>query len=444
VDIKRWHNRNESNMKQDSSLKSPRGQRHSPIAAEQRKTAVTKRGRLSKSPLNDSQFEPDLGAAIELVMELMAIPGPSGKEQAVAEQITKYLVAAGANPRDIRHDKAHAKTPFNGEIGSLILSLPGTVRAPRRLLMAHMDTVPVCVGSKPIRKGHFIQSSDPNTGLGADDRAGCTVVLSAALAILKWKLPHPPLTFYWAIQEEVGLYGARNADLKLLGTPKLAFNWDGGPAEKLTIGATGGYRMDIEVTGLASHAGTAPEKGISAIAIAALAIADLHRDGWHGLVARGKERGTSNVGVIQGGDATNVVTERVRLRAEARSHSPSFRGRIVKAIEQAFQRAAREVKSATGKRGSVTFDGRLDYEAFRLADDESCVVAAERALRAIGVEPFRAISNGGLDANWMTAHGLPTVTLGCGQMNVHTTSEQLDIAAFETACRAALRLATAT
>jgi tripeptide aminopeptidase len=325
----------------------------------------------------------------------------------------------------------------------LILSLPGTVRAPRRLLMAHMDTVPVCVGSKPTRKGGLIQSADPNTGLGADDRAGCAVVLCAALTILKRKLPHPPLTFYWAIQEEVGLYGARNADLKLLGHPELAFNWDGGPAEKITIGATGGYRMAIDVRGLASHAGTAPEKGVSAIAVASLAIADLQRAGWHGLVARGKERGTCNIGVIQGGDATNVITERVRLKAEARSHSPAFRERIVKAIEKAFLRAAREVKSIAGKRGSVTFDGRLDYEAFRLAEDEPCVLAAEAALRSIGAQPFRAISNGGLDANWMTAHGLPTVTLGCGQMNVHTTSEQLDIAAFETACRTALRLAMA-
>jgi tripeptide aminopeptidase len=409
-----------------------------------------KRNRGNKSPQlprqafeSSNPIEPDSVAALKLAKELMAIPGPSGKERAVAEFIAERLVAAGASLRDIRHDKAHTKTPFDGEIGSLIFSLPGTVRAPRRLLMAHMDTVPVCVGSKPIRKGDFIQSADPNTGLGADDRAGCAVVLSAALTILKQKLPHPPLTFYWAIQEEVGLYGARNADLRLLGTPKLAFNWDGGPAEKLTIGATGGYRMDIAVTGLASHAGTAPEKGVSAIAIASLAIADLHRDGWHGLVARGKERGTSNVGVIQGGDATNVVTQFVRLRAEARSHNPAFRGRIVKAIEGAFGRAAREVKSVTGKRGSVTFDGRLDYEAFRLSDDEPCVVAAEAALRSIGKEPVRAISNGGLDANWMTAHGLPTVTLGCGQMNVHTTGEQLDIAAFETACRVALRLATA-
>ena len=50
--------------------------------------------------------------------------------------------------------------------------------------MAHMDTVPICLGCKPTIDGDFVRSADPNTGLGADDRAGATVILSAALAIL--------------------------------------------------------------------------------------------------------------------------------------------------------------------------------------------------------------------------------------------------------------------
>ena len=44
----------------------------------------------------------------------------------------------------------------------------------------------------------------------------------------------------------------------------------------------------------------------------------------------------------------------------------------------------------------------------------------------------------------MTAHRIPTVTLGCGQMQIHTTSEFLDIKAFQRACGVALRLATET
>jgi tripeptide aminopeptidase len=391
---------------------------------------------------SSSATEPDLDEALQLVMDLMAIPGLSGDEAAVAEFVTELLRAAGAPAAAVRTDRAHKRTPLAGNTGNLIFRLPGTVRAPRRLLMAHMDTVPICRGARPKLDDGFVRSADPKTGLGADDRAGVAVVLSAALAILRHKLPHPPLTFFWPIEEEIGLYGARFAELGLLGNPKLAFNWDGGGLDRVTIGATGGYRMNIEIEGRASHAGVCPEQGVSAIGIAGLAIAELQNGGWHGDVRKGKHRGTSNIGVIAGGEATNVVTDRVRLKAEARSHDPPFRGRIVKAFETAFQRAARQVKSSLGRRGAVSIDGRLDYEAFRLPDDEPCVVAAEQALRAIGVEPFQAISNGGLDANWMTARGIPTVTLGCGQIEAHTVNERLDVAAFQGACRVALRLAT--
>jgi tripeptide aminopeptidase len=381
--------------------------------------------------------------ARELVLQLMAIPGPSGQEGRVIESICARLRQAGADPATIQIEPPPPQTPVAGEVGSLIFKLPGTQRGPRRLLMAHLDTVPICVGCQPIVDGQFIRSANPATGVGADDRAGVAVLLSTAMAILEHGLPHPPLTFYWPVQEEIGLYGARHAKLARLGKPTLAFNYDGGPAEKLTCGATGGYRLSIDIQGLASHAGGAPEQGISAIAIASLAIADLVRNGWHGDIRQGKHRGTSNVGVFHGGDATNVVTDHVHLKAEARSHDPKFRAKIVKEIESAFQRAAREVKNVIGKTGRATIEGRLDYESFRLADDERCILAAEEAVRATGGEPYRAISNGGLDANWMSAHGLPTVTLGCGQMNPHTISERLDLAAFSRACQVALVLATA-
>jgi tripeptide aminopeptidase len=399
---------------------------------------------LFPSPVSALNNGPDLDEALDLVMQLMAIPGVSGDELAVAKFITDRLLEAGAPADAIRTDRAHERTPLAGNVGNLIFKLPGTTRAPRRLLLAHMDTVPVCLGAKPMLKDGFVRSADPNTGVGADDRAGAAVVLAAALAILRHKPPHPPLTFFWPIQEEVGLFGARHGELNLLGGPKLAFNWDGGTLERVTIGATGGYRMQIEVQGLASHAGVAPELGVSAAAIAGLAIAELVDGGWHGAVKKGKRTGTSNIGPINGGVATNVVVDRVQLKAEARSHDSAFRGQIVRAYEKAFARAAKQVRSATGVQGKVTIDGRLDYDSFHLADDEPCVLAAEAAMRSEGVTPFRSISNGGLDANWLSARGIPTVTLGCGQMNAHTISERLEVAAFRGACKIAYRLATGT
>jgi tripeptide aminopeptidase len=392
----------------------------------------------------EGPFEPDLKRALDLVMKMMPIPGKSGEEREIARFVTDTLRKAGVPAKAIVSDNAQEKAVIRGNQGNLILQLPGTLRGPRRMLTAHLDTVPLCVGCKPKRSGDVVRSSDPKTALGADNRAGAAVLLNTALEIVSRGLPHPPVTFCWFIQEEVGLYGARNVQKSLLGNPKLVFNWDGGAASKLTVGATGAYRLTIRVSGLASHAGVAPQKGVSAIAIAGLAIADLHRNGWHGQVVKPEGTGTSNVGVIQGGEATNVVTDHVAIRAEARSHNPEFRKRIVDEIEVAFQRAAAEVRSVEDRAGSIEFERRMDYESFELAAEEPCVLAAEAAVQAVGLAPVRAISSGGLDANWMTERGLPAVTLGCGQVAPHTVAEALDIREYEHACRIGLRLATGT
>jgi tripeptide aminopeptidase len=383
-----------------------------------------------------------LRKAQTLLIDLLAIPGISGQERPVMDFLRKKLLAAGADPKMLRSDDAHRRSPKGGEVGNLVLKLPGTCTAPRRLMSAHVDTVPLCAGARPVRRKNFLLPAEKHTGLGADDRAGTAVVLAAALTILEEQLPHPPLTFLWTVQEEVGLYGSRFVRLGLLGKPQLAFNFDGGSADKVTFGATGGYRMDIHIHGRASHAGVAPELGVSAVVIASRAIAQLDEEGWHGKIVKGGCTGTSNVGVIRGGDATNVVTPLVEVRAEARSHDSRFRRRIIQTIARVFQEAAREVKNSKGQSGKVRIAGRLDYESFRLPDDDSSLLAAELAIRNRGGRPLRTISNGGLDANWLTVHGIPTVSLGAGQQNAHTTAERLDLAEFHKSCQTALLLAT--
>ena len=402
------------------------------------------RQRLTVASNDTSKNRQKAGAfaqAIDLVLNLMPIPGPSGKEGEISAYVQEKIIAAGIERKQITIDDAFKRSPIGGETGNLVVHLPGTLKAPSKLFSAHLDTVPLCVGTKPVLKGRLIVSSDPTTGLGADNRAGVAVLLNTLLAIVSKNLPHPPITFCWFVQEEVGLLGSRYMRKSLLGKPSAAFNYDGGAANKVTIGATGGYRMNGVVRGLASHAGGSPEKGISAIAIASLAIADLVRSGWHGLIEKGNSRGTSNVGVIEGGAATNVVCNEVHLKAEARSHSPKFREKIVREIHKSFSRAAREVRNVAGARGSVEFEGRLDYESFLLPRDSPSVLAAQNAIQTVGLDPILSVSNGGLDANWLFVHGIQSVTLGCGQVSPHTVEEALDIREFENACAIALELA---
>ena len=78
-----------------------------------------------------------------------------------------------------------------------------------------------------------------------------------------------------------------------------------------------------------------------------------------------------------------------------------------------------------------------------LNEHEDAKVTKE-AIEAEGGKAEISISNGGLDANWLAANGVPAVTLGCGQKDIHTVNEKLDIEQYELACRQALRLVTAT
>ena len=379
---------------------------------------------------------------VELLHQLLVIPGPScGRERWRNTSAVHYKMQ-GDSAANMVEDDVQRRSPHGGEVGNLIVALDGPRKGPRRLLMAHLDTVPICVGSKPVVRNGVIQSGTRRAGsvpiIGVGSPSFCT----RRAGSLRERPDHPPITFLWTVQEEIGLCGARFLKKSLLKRPRLGFNWDGGGATAITIGATGGYRMTIDVRGLASHAGNAPERGVSAIAIAAEAIAQLQRDGWHGRIERNGKLGTSNVGVISGGDATNVVTDHVQLRVEARSHDAGFRQQIVRQLERAFRQAVQKVRNVNGQRGRVEFHGSLDYESYRLAEDEPSVVAAERAIRALGREPELRVTNGGLDANWMAVHGIPTVSMGCGQRNQHMTSEAVVIDEFLLACDIAWQLAT--
>ncbi|KAA5546148.1 M20/M25/M40 family metallo-hydrolase [Roseiconus nitratireducens] len=385
-------------------------------------------------------FEVDESEALERYLALTAIRGRSGEEKDVADEIVHRLVDAGLDPDHLQFDGAERRTRIAGNCGNLIVHLPGSGDGPRTLLSAHMDTVPICLGSEPYVDGDQVRSRGA-TGLGADDRSGCAAILTAAIARLRHggdSLPPAVLAFF--IQEEVGLEGARHLDVSRIGKVDRAFNFDGGPVEKVTIGAIGGERMEITLTGIPAHAGVAPENGASAIVMAARAIADLDARGWLGRVEKEQGVGTANVGVIQGGEATNVITPAVVMRAEARSHDPAMRTKIVSELRSAFESAAASVQNAEGLGGECQFRSHVDYEAFRLPEGDPSVDALEDAIRGLGREPYQKLAGGGLDANWLAQHGINAVTVGCGQQNIHTADERLQIPDYFDACRIATHL----
>jgi tripeptide aminopeptidase len=390
----------------------------------------------------------DRDAALDRLMRFLAVEGITGEEAQIGKTVADALTEAGVPRKAIHFDDANQRIPLPTQTGNLIATLPGTTDGPRLLFMTHLDTVPLCAGARPERRGNRIVASTP-TALGGDNRTGCGVLVTLAATLLKERLPHPPLTLLFTVREESGLWGARFVNQGELGDPQLAFNFDGRSASDLTIAAVGADRWVVEITGKAAHAGVHPEHGVSATAVASLALADVVRGGWFGKVVRDGKKGTSNVGSVAGRDggsagvATNVVTDFARVRGESRSHDVRFIGAITSAYRDAFRAAAREVHDTKKRGAKVRFEARRDYYPFRLKATAPVVRYAEAAARAAGLTPTLRSSNGGLDANWLVRHGLPTVTLGAGQNNIHTVEEFVEVPEYLDGCRLALALATA-
>ncbi len=393
---------------------------------------------------NDIETE----AAVERLMRFLAVEGVTGRERAIGTEVEKALRKAGVPASAVRFDSANERVPLPTETGNLIVRLPGTKPdAPQLLFSTHLDTVPLCAGAVPVRSKNRITAKGA-TALGGDNRTGVACLVTLAATLLERKLPHPPLTLLFTVREESGLFGARYLDPADLGGVTMGFNVDGkGPAE-LTVGAVGAERWEAEIVGRASHAGVHPEQGISATLAASMALTEAARGGWFGKIRRAGREGTANVGVFGGrdgksaGEATNVVTDYVHLRGESRGHDPAFVKKITAAWREAFLHAASEVRDHKGRGAKAKFTTKLDYHSFRLKDDAPVVRRAMRAAESVGLTPTLKVGNGGLDANWLVRHRIPTVTFGAGQHNIHTTEEYVDVKMFVDGCRMALALAT--
>lgn len=380
--------------------------------------------------------------ALQHLMDLLAIEGPSGKETKVVKCISSKLLAAGCDPSWITTDQAHEKLGEGYETGNLIIQLPGTIQAPRIMFSAHMDTVPLCKGAIPKIEGDRIVSGG-ETGLGADDRTGCAAMVALAETLLCEKPEHPPITFLFVIAEEGGLFGSRHVDFEELGHPIMGFNLDGQYPNEIVIGAMGAMRWEANIVGKSSHAGLYPQKGISAGLIASRTIHTIAKRGYFGKIDLPEGKGTSNVGTFYGGEATNQVMDTLTLTGECRSHDPDFLEQIVQVYRETFDLEAQSVTNDAGVCGHVNFQTFSDYRAFRIDEQEPCVQRACAAVKSVGLEPNPLIMDAGLDANNFNEKGFPVVTLGAGAHHFHTIDEYVEISEYLTACQVLLHIATA-
>jgi tripeptide aminopeptidase len=352
-----------------------------------------------------------------LFLELVQIDSLSRREHAVALRLQREVESAGAA---CRFDSAGEKV--RGDSGNLIAKIPGNVAgALPFLLAAHMDTVAPGEGVKPIVEGDVIRT-DGTTVLGGDDKSGCAVICEVLHRLRESEIPHGPIEAVFTICEEIGLQGARNLDLAQIAA-KEGLVYDSDAPGYLVVRAPSSVGIRFTVKGLEAHAGVAPERGLSAIKIAAAAIAPMR-------LGRIDDETTANLGVIEGGRAGNIVPGEVAVRGEARSRNAAKLQSQVEHMIACFKEAVASASVVVdGQRYEATLEHSVHraYDGMDIPEDAPLVKKVIEAARRLGRTLEPQGTGGGCDANILNQRGIVAANVGTGMREIHTTREWLDV-----------------
>ncbi|OCA86303.1 M20/M25/M40 family metallo-hydrolase [Bacillus sp. FJAT-27986] len=343
-------------------------------------------------------------------LELVQIDSETKNEGQIAKILKDKFSLLGL---DVYEDNAKELTGFGA--GNLICTLPGTKEGVDTIYFtSHMDTVVPGNGVKPsIKDGYVV--TDGTTILGADDKTGLSVMLEVIRVLKENNIEHGTIQFIITVGEESGLVGAKVLDRSLI-KATYGFALDSDEAVgNIIVAAPTQAKVQAVIKGKTAHAGVAPEKGVSAITIAAKAIAKMP-------LGRIDEETTANIGRFEGGTQTNIVCDHVEILAEARSLIPEKMEAQVAKMKDAFESTAAEMG------GTAEVEVTVMYPGFKYDHGDHVVEVAKKAAVKIGREPKLQHSGGGSDANVIAGHGIPTVNLAVGYEDIHTTSEKMPIA----------------
>lgn len=350
---------------------------------------------------------------LEEFLELVQIDSETTQEAEIAKVLKIKFEGLGL---EVIEDEAASITGHGAN--NLICNLKGTKEDAETIYFtSHMDTVVPGNGVKPtVEDGYIV--TDGTTILGADDKAGVAAILEAIRSLKEQKVEHGDLQFVITVGEESGLVGAKALDSTLL-KAKYGYALDSdGQVGNIIVAAPTQAKINAIVKGKTAHAGVAPEKGISAITLAARAIAKMP-------LGRIDEETTANIGRFEGGQKTNIVCDHVEVLAEARSLDPEKMEVQVEKMKQALTETAEEMG------GEVDIDVDIMYPGFKQQAGDQVVEVARSAAKRIGRESELLTSGGGSDANVISGHGVPTVNLSVGYEEIHTTNERMPVSELE-------------
>ncbi len=346
---------------------------------------------------------------------LVEIDSVSKEEAKISEAIIKAFKPFGAR---FFFDNAGEK--IGGDTGNLIVKLQGEQHVPSLLLSAHMDTVEPGRGIKAVLKDGLF-TSDGTTILGADDKSAIAIIIETVNVLKENNLPHGPLELVFTVCEESGLQGAKHLNYGLI-TATCGYVLDSAETQGIVTRAPAANRFEFVVHGKEAHAGAFPERGINAIRLASKAIEGLN-------IGRIDDETTCNIGMINGGVATNIVPNRVTVQGEARSHNQEKLDRVTNHIVDTFKCVVENEKQRSSDKLLPAIDVFVenDFSLTHIPDDHPVVTCVMQAAEKLGKKMTVRKTGGGSDANIFFKNGIVTGVLGTGMCDVHTLHESVKV-----------------
>lgn len=303
-----------------------------------------------------------------------------------------------------------------GAYGDHVLATRGE-RGPGLLCIGHMDTV-FSAGTAAARP--FAVCGGRATGPGVLDMKGGLVALTFALralvAVGSPALDRMRCTILVNADEEIGSPTSREAILAEARRHDAAIVLEPArPNGECVIGRKGVGHFTVEVSGRQAHAGSQPELGINAISELARKIPALEA------LADPAQGTTVNVGVVRGGERSNVVPDAALAELDLRIWSDAEGERVRRGIAEIAERCA--IPGATGRcSGEIAFPAWATNEGTR-----RMLRILQGAAAPLGLSFAGTTSGGGSDGN-RTAGTIPTLDgLGPVGSQMHGPEEYLEL-----------------
>jgi len=350
----------------------------------------------------------------DYTMDLITIDSPSKQEKEVAMKLKYDMEQIGAQ---CSFDSADEKV--GGNVGNLTVKVKGNTDAPPFFFSSHMDTVSPGIGIKPhIKEG--IMRSNGTTILGSDDKSGIAIIVEVIKSLKENNIPHGDIEVAFTICEEIGLLGAKYYDINNI-SAKHGIVLDSSTPDRLVLRCPSAEELNFTVHGIEAHAGLCPQDGISAIKVASDAISTM-------TFGRIDHETTSNIGIIKGGIATNIVTGKVEVVGEVRSHDEQKLKSQVYHMTECFMNSAKKYKIVLdGKQLEAKVEVRTErsYDRMDVGDDSFITKLVLKAVQNLRHKVKLHTTGGGCDANYFNKFGLSCANLGTGMYELHTVNEYL-------------------